>query len=72
MRLGENGELLAKACTDYENVYVEVISVGSIGASSCGEVCEIGCELFGVAIGHVDVVVKNNSEVGAFSSTDKE
>lgn len=66
-----DGELLAKACADDENVYVEVISVGSIGASSCGEVCEIRCKLFGVAIGHGDVVVKNNIEVRAFSSARK-
>lgn len=66
-----DGELLAKACADNENVYVEVISVGSIGASSCGEVCEIGSELFGIAIGHGDVVVKNNLEVRVVSLAEK-
>lgn len=46
--------VLAKACADDENVYIKVISVGTIGASSCSKVCEVGCELLGLAIGHGD------------------
>lgn len=46
--------MLAKARANNENIYIEVISVGSIGASSCSKVCEVGRELLGLAVGHGD------------------
>lgn len=44
--------MLAEACADDQDIYVEVVGVGSVGASSCGIVGEVGRELLGHVDGH--------------------